>query len=64
LLSFFYHLLQFNGIQPVMQGLLSKLQQVNATVIALTADMEGAYSKLGAANDNMVSPHCSYLVNS
>lgn len=47
-------LLQFAGVQPVIQGLLSKLQQVNTTVIALTTSMEGAYSNLAAANTNMV----------
>jgi hypothetical protein len=50
----YLHLLQFAGIQPVMQGLLSKLQQVNATVIALTASMEAAHRNLVTANDNMV----------
>jgi hypothetical protein len=51
----YLHLLQFAGVQPVMQGLLSKLEQVNATVIALTASMEAAHGNLVAANDNMVS---------
>jgi hypothetical protein len=50
----YLHLLQFAGIQPVMQGLLSKLQQVNATVIVLTASMEAAHRNLVTANDNMV----------
>jgi hypothetical protein len=51
--------MQFGGIQPVMQGLLSKLQQVNATVIALTTSMEAAHGNLVAANDNMVSMLCT-----
>jgi uncharacterized membrane protein YjfL (UPF0719 family) len=47
-------LLQFTNVQPVMAGLLSKLEQVNSTVIALTASMEAAHGKLATANDNMV----------
>lgn len=45
-----------------MQGLLSKLEQVNVTVIALTASMEAAHGNLVTANDNMVgSPHTTMV---
>lgn len=46
---------QFDGVRPKMDGLLIKLQFINATIMELPTSMQDAHNKLADALAQMVS---------